>query len=285
MLVLHTSDLMGRAGHYAALASVATAARPHVLVLGGNNFPDDSSRHPEEMGTRQPAFVLDAFRRWLGDLTRALPGLQVATVFGNHDWLSSAAAIDELARQMPQLHVLTHERAIELAGLPFVGYSRTPPTSGYTKDFERLDLPGDLLPLVGGARWDPVRKRAQTGPAKHQYTQFPSIGEELERLAAPATPWVFVCHCPPHDTVLDSNFQREPIGSRGVRQAIEKRQPLLSLHGHVSSSPDITGACQTTLGKTVAINVGQHHEALCCALIEIDIGARRIVRVDARRPR
>jgi len=284
MLLLHTSDLLGHAEHYAALARAVDSARPDVLVFGGNMFPDDPTRDAEEMGTRQPIYVLEVLRNWLNQALKAHPKLNVLTIFGNHDWLSTALAMDDLVKQTQRLHVLAHDRLFEVGGLSFLGYSKAPPTDGYVKDFERLDLHGDRLPFLGGARWDVNRRRALAGAAKSQFAQFPSMSDELEKLVAPAGPWVFVAHAPPFDTQLDRDYHRESIGSKAIRHAIERRNPLLSLHGHVTSSPDVTGVCHQTIGQTTAVNVGQHADQLCYALIEIDVPARRVVRVEARRP-
>ncbi len=285
MLLVHTSDLLGRPEHYAALARALDSVSPDALVLGGNMFPDDPTRDPEEMGTRQPIYVLEVFRNWLNQALKAHPKMAVVSIFGHRDWLSSALAMEDLAKQtQPRLHILAHDRPFELRGLTFLGYSKSPPTDGYVKDFERLDLHGDRLPFLGGARWDPNRRRAIAGSAKVQFAQFPSIADDLEKLAVPAGPWVFAAHAPPFDTQLDRDYHREPIGSKAIKQTIERRQPLVSLHGHVTSSPDVTGACQQTIGSTTAVNVGQHAEGLCYAVIEIDVPGRRVVRVEAKRP-
>lgn len=284
MLLLHTSDLHGQAGHFAALAKAVETIRPDLLILGGNMFPDDAANVPEEMGKRQPVYVLETFRQWLNGVFKSNPQLTVATVFGNHDWLSSSQAMEELSKQNPRVRVLTHEKPFELSGLAFLGYSRTPPTARYSKDFERLDQPGDRMPLVGGARWNAARRLALAAPAKVVYTQFPTMADEIEKISTPAGPWVFVATAPPYGTKLDQNFHREHVGSKAVRTAIEKRHPLLSLHGHVVGSPDVTGECQEMVGQTTAVNVGQHAEGLCYAVVEVDVAGRRIVRVEARRP-
>jgi Icc-related predicted phosphoesterase len=58
-----------------------------------------------------------------------------------------------------------------------------------------------------------------------------------------------------------------PVGSTAVRQAIDKHQPLLSLHGHIHESK---GAVK--LGKTLAINPGSAYEEgmLMAAVINLD---------------
>lgn len=95
------------------------------------------------------------------------------------------------------------------------------------------------------------------------------LAARIERLAReldPHRPVIFNLHCPPYDSTLDSAPQlREdlsivmvggqpnliPVGSRAVRDAIERYQPVLSLHGHIHES---RGAVR--IGRTLCINPG-----------------------------
>jgi len=95
------------------------------------------------------------------------------------------------------------------------------------------------------------------------------LAARIERLAReldPHRPAIFNLHCPPYDSTLDSAPQlREdlsivmvggqpnliPVGSRAVRDAIERYQPVLSLHGHIHES---RGAVR--IGRTLCINPG-----------------------------
>ncbi|MCJ7530542.1 MAG: hypothetical protein MUO64_05860 [Anaerolineales bacterium] len=79
-------------------------------------------------------------------------------------------------------------------------------------------------------------------------------------------------HVPPLDSTLDTcpkldtstdpptvvTIGGEPVmfgaGSAAVREAIEKYQPLLGLHGHIHESRGVT-----TIGRTVAINPGSEY--------------------------
>lgn len=90
---------------------------------------------------------------------------------------------------------------------------------------------------------------------------------------------VFNIHVPPHASMLDDapdldeqlrpmlagNAVR-PVGSRALRAAIEKNQPLLGLHGHIHES---RGA--TRIGRTLCINPGSMYEqgSLLGALIRL----------------
>lgn len=82
---------------------------------------------------------------------------------------------------------------------------------------------------------------------------------------------VFDIHVPPRATKLDicprvdddlrpvlRNGQYELIhaGSQSVRDAIERYQPILSLHGHIHESPGFE-----MMGRTVAVNPGSEYGA------------------------
>jgi Icc-related predicted phosphoesterase len=90
--------------------------------------------------------------------------------------------------------------------------------------------------------------------------------EQLARALDPRVPTLFNLHCPPYHSTLDSAPQLRddlsvvmvggqpnmvPVGSRAVRQAIERYQPVLSLHGHIHES---RGAVR--IGRTLCINPG-----------------------------
>src|SRR2546425_1558227 len=80
---------------------------------------------------------------------------------------------------------------------------------------------------------------------------------------------VFNIHVPPYSTGLDiaplltddlkpivvgSDIATGPVGSKAVRAAIERYQPLVSLHGHVHESRAVI-----KLGRTTCINPGSEY--------------------------
>jgi uncharacterized protein len=80
---------------------------------------------------------------------------------------------------------------------------------------------------------------------------------------------IFNFHCPPYDSGLDlaprltedmatvmegGQPVSVPVGSTAVRAAIEERQPLLSLHGHIHE-----GRGAVKIGRTLAINPGSEY--------------------------
>jgi uncharacterized protein len=102
-------------------------------------------------------------------------------------------------------------------------------------------------------------------PEAQLYERICALADE----AGPMERCIFNLHVPPHDSSLDTAPQLDerlavvmsgsaprmiPVGSTAVREAIERYQPLVSLHGHVHESP---GA--TRIGRTLAINPGSDY--------------------------
>jgi Icc-related predicted phosphoesterase len=117
----------------------------------------------------------------------------------------------------------------------------------------------------------------------HREETEEQLGERIEAMAKQITDpsrAIFNLHCPPYKSGLDEapaidadlkllhgGRALRPVGSTAVRQAIEKHQPLLSLHGHIHESK---GAIK--IGKTLSINPGSSYEEgmLMGAIIQLD---------------
>lgn len=112
------------------------------------------------------------------------------------------------------------------------------------------------------------------------------LGRRIEELAAGLNggTHVFNLHVPPHDSridlgpLLDENnrprlgmggIEPAPVGSTAVRAALERHQPLLSLHGHVHESRGTV-----KIGQTLAINPGSEYNQglLRGALVQLKRG-------------
>jgi Icc-related predicted phosphoesterase len=109
--------------------------------------------------------------------------------------------------------------------------------------------------------WDTPREHDEDVIAAH-------IDQMAARLNRPETA-VFNLHPPPHGTKLDlapklderlsvvtsaGATVMEHVGSLAVREALDRHQPLLSLHGHIHES-----AGQIRVGATTAINPGSEY--------------------------
>jgi Icc-related predicted phosphoesterase len=100
------------------------------------------------------------------------------------------------------------------------------------------------------------------------------LAAKIEALAAQVEDMgrsIWNIHVPPYDSgldtapELDSNFKpvthggqmhEIPVGSHAVRGAIERHQPLLSLHGHIHESRSVA-----KIGRTTCINPGSEYQS------------------------
>lgn len=115
------------------------------------------------------------------------------------------------------------------------------------------------------------------------------LGKKIDELASQVknmNKCIFNLHVPPYDTDLDQDTLYDEdlnpildgdslatgaIGSKAVRNAIEKYQPILSLHGHVHSSRGIS-----KIGKTTCVNPGSNYDEtqLRGVLVDVDDSGR-----------
>jgi Icc-related predicted phosphoesterase len=83
--------------------------------------------------------------------------------------------------------------------------------------------------------------------------------EDLDRLAKPMSyeMTIYVMHSPPFGTGLDIIPGDQSVGSYSIKAFIETHQPLLTLHGHIHESPEVSGRYFDRIGKTISVNPGQ----------------------------
>jgi Icc-related predicted phosphoesterase len=104
---------------------------------------------------------------------------------------------------------------------------------------------------------------------------------------------ILMTHVPPYDSGLDTapllspslqptvsagDVLRGPVGSTGVRKAIEAFQPLLGVHGHIHESGG-----ERRIGRTLCVNAGSeaNHGVLRGYLIDLtEDGVERSLRVE-----
>lgn len=282
MKLLYVSDLHGTEGHYEAIERFALEAKPDAVILGGDLFPDERTLDPLRAGREQPRFVESFFRRWIERIAAA--GVQrVFVIFGNHDWLPSAQAAEELSRALPLCVVDRWTRHAGGAtpgemfrGVRIVGYSSTPPTPWYVKDFELQDTPDEPpsgREARGGLRWDAGHAAALEAEVEVLFSPRRTIESQLAALPPIAEPWILLAHAPPRDTGLDCMFGPQHIGSRAIRDAIERKTPLISLHGHIHESQVLSGRYAERIGRTLSINVGQETAQTHSAWLVVDEAA------------
>jgi uncharacterized protein len=190
--------------------------------------------------------MLDGVERWMGMASEKLRGSGVRCFVcpGNDDEME----VDEVVRRSDYVE-LGEGRMVDVDGFSMIstGWSNHTPWKTHREDSEE------------------------------------QLGERIEAMVShipDASRAIFNLHCPPYKSGLDEapaidadlkllhgGRALRPVGSTAVRKAIEKHQPLLSLHGHIHESK---GAIK--IGKTLAINPGSAYEEgmLMGAIIQLD---------------
>jgi Icc-related predicted phosphoesterase len=213
---------------------------------------------PGELEERQAAGTLDALflelmsdrlRAWmaLADERLRPKGIPIYVMLGNDDPPQLGAILDEASwATLVEGRVIPLDQDHELVSW---GFSNRTPFHSHREQTE-VELAASIATMVEGLR-DPARA-------------------------------VFNFHVPPIASglddapVLDQNLTVQqslgqvrfaPAGSTAVREAIERTQPLLSLHGHIHESAAIR-----RIGRTIAINPGSDYAtgALNGALVTLE---------------
>jgi Icc-related predicted phosphoesterase len=148
-----------------------------------------------------------------------------------------------------------------------------------------VDAEGKVLDLPNGFQLISLGFSNRTPWDTPRELDEPDLATRIEAMASqvrdPAKT-VFNLHVPPIDTAIDvaaeldenltpiiSGGQVKPksAGSSAVRDALERHQPLLSLHGHIHESPGIA-----KVGRTLAVNPGSDYAdgILRYAVINLD---------------
>jgi Icc-related predicted phosphoesterase len=259
MEVLFSSDLHGEIHLYQQLPELILSSSVEVVALGGDLLPSFSpSRHYEDMIPNQRTFIDQFFLPFFDKLVETTSIQSILLIPGNWDlgysylFQKPAAKIVDLDRKN-----ILFENGYELIGYPFV-----PPTPFRPKDFEKMD--------DHDSPWPPQKKpsyirapdrEGEIAPVDpHLFLrQRDTIQDDLDRLPKPHhfSKAIYIMHSPPFGTQLDLIQGKKFAGSRSIRTFIQKQQPLLTLHGHIHESPEISGTYLDRIGETLSVNPGQ----------------------------
>jgi Icc-related predicted phosphoesterase len=259
MKVLYTSDLHGEIQLYQQLLSLTIFSSSEIMVIGGDLLPSfPPTKRYEDMVPNQKTFILQFLSSFFKRILETTSVQQIFLIAGNWDlgysllFKESSDGIIDLNQRSYRL-----KNGYELIGYPFV-----PPTPFRPKDFEKRD--------DSEAPWPPQKNPSyiRSSDQMDQLTPIDpfvylrgreTIEEDLDRLPKPLKPkrTVYIMHSPPFGTQLDLIQGGQSAGSRSIKIFIEKNQPLLTLHGHIHESPELSGAYTERMGETLSINPGQ----------------------------
>jgi uncharacterized protein len=270
------SDLHGDRARYRRLFEAVRAESPAAVFLGGDLLPAALGPSTGPEGA-QAEFIEQVLAPGFAAL-RAELGARAPRVFlilGNDDCRAEEGAL--IAAEARGLWDYAHEHRFALGRFAVYGYACVPPTPFRLKDWERYDVsryvdPGCVPPEEG----------ARSVPAEEGEVRWGTIQGDLERLAGAddLVDAVLLFHAPPYQTPLDRAaldgklVDHVPldvhVGSIAIRRFIERRQPAVTLHGHVHESARLTGEWRARIGRTHCLSAA--HDGPELALVRFDPG-------------
>ena len=250
------SDLHGQPERYAKLWRAIEETVPDAVFLGGDLLPF-GLLGAEAFNPSQQDFVsgylASGFERLRSRLGDRYP--EVFLILGNDDSRLQEPVFLDVATT--GLWVYAHNRHCRFKQYDVYGYACVPPTPFLHKDWERYDVsryvpPGAVSPEEG--HWSMPRPANEIRHATIQKDIEALVGKRSVEHA------IFLFHSPPYETCLDrvandgKMIDFVPldlnVGSIAIRRFIERRQPLVSLHGHVHESAGLTGSWRDRIGRT-----------------------------------
>ncbi len=272
MVCFFVSDLHGHESRWEKLFAKIERVVPDAVFLGGDLFPDLISLASGKE-TSKDDFILTGFSRLKVQLKNRYP--RVFLILGNEDGAPREPQVQQ-AESEGLLEYL-HNKKTDFGPYSIFGYSFVPPTPYQLKDWERYDVsryidPGCISPEEG----------MRSSPVPLHKIRYETIQKDLESLAGgrDVSNAIFLFHSPPYQTNLDraaldgKMIDHVPldvhIGSIAIKRFIEKRQPLLTLHGHVHETVSITGSWKDKIGKTNLFSAAHNGPEL--ALVRFDPG-------------
>jgi Icc-related predicted phosphoesterase len=248
--VLYASDLHGHEGLYLEFFETAWRLRARAAILGGDLAP-----HADVATQRKfySEFFVPMAREYFGK-----PGsADLYYIAGNDDWKASMSVVEEAGIDRLQ-HI--HGRSVPfLEGIWIAGLASVPITPFGMKDWDRWEEGLSAAARMEGFRSEPEGGlRAFTFKGRERQESLAADLAAIERELPPAeTPLICVFHSPPYGTALDQIARGVHVGSRETRKFLERRRPLLGLHGHIHESPMVSGKFADRLGPTICVNAGQ----------------------------
>lgn len=269
------SDLHGSSLRYEILFREIIRNKPSFVFLGGDLLPHihrsariDGKDIPDFMRN----YVIPGFKEVRRKMGCSYP--EVFLIMGNDDHRIEESAF--LEGEKVELWKYLNNSKFKFGPYTFYGYPFVPPTPFLLKDWEKYDVsryvdPGCIPPTEGYRTVEPDYD-----------TDYSTIQQDIEKLTANDNldKAVFLFHTPPYQSLLDraeldgKKFEHVPldahVGSIAVQRFIEKKQPMLTLHGHIHESTRLTGHWKQEFGKTLSFNAAHDGPGLSIIKFKID---------------
>lgn len=265
MKFLYTSDLHGKINLYQELIQWVLNKEINNLILGGDLLPQLGPNN--ESIQNQIRFIRNELTNYLQTITTH-GKTSIYLICGNNEWNVTLPHFLELEKEN-LCQVINQKMIILDENYHIIGYPFVPPTPFPFKDYEKLDKRDD--PIYNNARHPSISKnnKIRSILVERFFHGRTTIQEDLAHFTTDLSKTIIVMHSPPRNTSLDQLYNNNHAGSQAILEFIQKKQPLLSLHGHIHESPRVSGSYFQKIGQSLVINPGQVEQQLSAVLFNI----------------
>ena len=259
--IIYTADLHGNKEFYKRLIDKAEKEKVNAVVIGGDLCGRDGGTMKEKI-ENQKNFLEDFMIQLFKDFKKKNENTELYIIMGNDDFRINLEVLENAEKN--KILKSIHKKSVKLnKNLNLAGYSFVNPTPFRLKDWEKPDFESDKMPHQLFS--EEIRSIEKENGA------IETDLKNLKKLSEPKNT-IYVIHAPPFNTKLDVITTGIHVGSMAVRQFVEKEQSLLTLHGHIHESPQMSGSWKDKIGKTTCINVGSSYpeDKLNCIVVDTE---------------
>lgn len=253
MKCIFVSDLHGDIKRFRKLFSIIENEKPDGVFVGGDILPNGFSVKGDIKD-----FLEEEFFNPINNVKK-IKNIRFFVIMGNDD----PRVFEKLFLDADKKGLIdyVHNKTINFDEVFVTGYSYVPPTPFQLKDWEKYDVSRYLD--VGAVS---PEEGIRTIDVDKDEIQHSTISEDLKNLSknAPIDKIIFLFHSPPYKSLLDragldnKKVDHAPVdvhvGSIAIQRFIKKRQPFLTLHGHVHETVRLTGEWREKTGKTFSFS-------------------------------
>jgi uncharacterized protein len=262
MRIAYATDLHGNMFLIEKFLKNAVEHKASVIIFGGDICP----RCLMSLDSRikaQRHFLESELIPHLKAFKAHNPDKVMFAMFGNDDYRINYDVFEKAEKD--GLFTIAHNKITRCWDLFITGYSYVNTTPFSLKDWEKDDF----------------ARVKQEGLLTKARDDFEPIAEDLQKLKTrDMSRTILLTHVPPYRTNQDILHNKVHIGSKALREFIEKEQPLLNLCGHIHESPKMSHSISCHVGNTLCINPGSdpfnNHGNM--VLLDIDEGVVKHVR-------
>jgi Icc-related predicted phosphoesterase len=266
---IFVSDLHGKTKRYENLFKIILKEKPDAVFLGGDLLPNQFASD-SDMGKFIDDKIFSNITKVRKDTHK---NIKFFIILGNDD----PRMYEHFFKSADKRGVVdyVHGKTVKYEKLYVSGYAYVPPTPFQLKDWERYDV--SRYVDVGATS---PEKGTRTVDVPIDEIKYTTMAEDLEGLSkkSPLENTIFLFHSPPYNSLLDradlhgTMVDHAPldvhVGSIAIQQFIDKKQPFLTLHGHVHESARLTKNWKERFGKTFSFTAA--HDGPELALIRFD---------------